>query len=48
MGTLLLTSIDSRDYPMIQGTVIVYAIIIVAISVIIDVINGLIDPRVRY
>jgi peptide/nickel transport system permease protein len=48
MGTLLLTSIDSRDYPMIQGTVIVYAIIIVLISVIIDVINGLIDPRVRY
>jgi len=48
MGTLLLTSIDSRDYPMIQGTVIVYALIIVAISVIIDMINGLIDPRVRY
>ncbi len=48
MGTLLLTSIDSRDYPMIQGTVIVYAIIIVVISVVIDVINGLIDPRVRY
>lgn len=48
MGTLLLTSIDSRDYPMIQGTVIVYAIIIVLVSVVIDVINGLIDPRVRY
>ena len=48
LGTLLLTSIDSRDYPMIQGTVIVYAVVIVAISVVIDVINGLIDPRVRY
>ena len=48
MGTLLLNSIDSRDYAMIQGTVVVYAFIIVIISVIIDVINGLIDPRVRY
>ena len=48
MGTLLLNSIDSRDYAMIQGTVIVYAFIIVTISVIIDVVNGLIDPRVRY
>src|SRR5947208_13713051 len=48
MGTLLLKSIDSADYAMIQGTVVVYAFIIVIISVIIDVINGLIDPRVRY
>ncbi len=48
MGTLLLVSIDSRDYPMIQGVVVVYAFIIVLISVVIDVINGLIDPRVRY
>lgn len=48
MGTLLLSSIDTRDYAMIQGTVVVYAFIIVSISVLIDVINGLIDPRVRY
>jgi peptide/nickel transport system permease protein len=48
IGTLLLTAIDSRDYPMIQGTVVVYAVLIVIVSVIIDIINGLIDPRVRY
>jgi len=33
---------------MIQGVIVVYALIIVGLSVIIDVINGLIDPRVRY
>jgi len=33
---------------VIQGAIIVYAFIIVIISVIIDLINGLIDPRVRY
>lgn len=48
MGSLLLLSIDSADYPVIQGAIVVYAFIIVIISVIIDIINGLIDPRVRY
>lgn len=48
MGLLLLTSIDSADYPMVQGTIVVYALIMVAVSVVIDMINGLIDPRVRY
>ena len=48
MGTLLLDSINSKDYPMIQGTIVVYAFIIIVISVAIDIINGLIDPRVRY
>ena len=48
MGTLLLDSIESKDYTMIQGTVVIYAFIIIVISVIVDIINGLIDPRVRY
>ncbi len=48
MGTLLLDSINSKDYPMIQGTIVIYAFIIIVISVAIDIINGLIDPRVRY
>lgn len=48
MGTLLLDSINSKDYPMIQGTIVVYAFIIIVISVLIDIVNGLIDPRLRY
>jgi peptide/nickel transport system permease protein len=48
MGTLLLDSINSKDYPMIQGTIVTYAFIIVVVSLIIDLINGLIDPRIRY
>jgi peptide/nickel transport system permease protein len=47
-GLLLLKSIDSADYPMVQGIIVVYALIIIGISVAIDVINGLIDPRVRF
>lgn len=48
MGSLLLLSINSADYPMVQGAIVLYALIIVLISVVIDVINGFIDPRVRY
>src|SRR5690348_3743543 len=48
MGTLLLLSINQADYPMVQGAIVLYALIIVLISVVIDVINGFIDPRVRY
>ncbi len=48
IGTLLLDSINSKDYPMIQGTIVVYAFIIILVSMVIDIINGLIDPRVRY
>jgi peptide/nickel transport system permease protein len=48
MGTLLLTAINEADYPMVEGVIVVYALIIVLVSLVIDVINGLIDPRVRY
>ena len=37
-----------RDFPAIQGTVVFFAFIVVVISIIVDVINALIDPRVRY
>lgn len=47
MGTLLLTSITSKDMTMIQGVVVVYAIIIVVISLVIDILGAIIDPRIR-
>jgi len=47
IGTLLLQSITSKDMTMIQGVVVVYAAIIVAISLVIDIIGAMIDPRIR-
>jgi len=47
MGVLLLQSINSKDYMMIQGVIVFYATIIVIISLIIDVAGALIDPRIR-
>ncbi|HEX9341210.1 MAG TPA: ABC transporter permease [Thermoplasmata archaeon] len=47
MGNLLLESIDTKDMTMIQGVVVVYAAIIVVISLVIDLLGAIIDPRIR-
>jgi peptide/nickel transport system permease protein len=48
IGQALIHYLNERDYAAVQGIVTVFALIVVAISVIIDVVNALIDPRVRY
>lgn len=47
MGSLMVNSIGRRDYEVIQGVVLVIALINVGISLIMDLIYGLIDPRIR-
>jgi peptide/nickel transport system permease protein len=48
MGSQLVSFINARDYVGVQGLVTVIAMLIVLVSVLIDLLNGLIDPRVRY
>jgi len=48
MGRLLLERIYMRDYPTIQGVIIVFALIVAVVSLIVDILYALIDPRVRY
>jgi len=47
IGLLLLSSVVSKDMTMIQGVVVVYAAIIVVISLVIDILGAVIDPRIR-
>ena len=47
IGVLLLNSITSKDMTMIQGVVVVYAAIIVVVSLVVDVLGAVIDPRIR-
>jgi len=44
----LLDSIDNRDFPAIQGTIIFIALFISAINLAVDVLYARLDPRVRY
>lgn len=48
LGHLLYTYLQNRDYPAVQGIVVVFALVVVVVSVLIDFVNALIDPRVRY
>ena len=44
----LLESIENRDFPAIQGTVVFIALFISAVNLIVDVLYARLDPRVRY
>jgi peptide/nickel transport system permease protein len=48
LGQKLVFYINNRDYGAVQGIVTVFAIAVVLISVLVDIINALIDPRVRF
>jgi len=48
LGSQLLKYLNNRDYIGVQGIVTVFALVVVFVSLIIDIINAMIDPRVRY
>jgi peptide/nickel transport system permease protein len=48
MGSLLITGVSSRDYPLVTGLVLMYTVAFVTINLVIDALYGLIDPRIRY
>lgn len=47
MGRLAINAVYNRDYPLIQGTVLIVAVGFVLISTVLDIIYRYIDPRVR-
>jgi peptide/nickel transport system permease protein len=48
MGRLLLERISLRDYPTIQGIIVVYALFVSFVSLLVDLLYAVIDPRVKY
>jgi ABC-type dipeptide/oligopeptide/nickel transport system permease component len=47
LGTLLLEGIQERNYPVVQGTVLVIAVAYVTINTFVDLAYGIADPRIR-
>ncbi|WP_327581245.1 ABC transporter permease [Nonomuraea sp. NBC_00507] len=47
VGSLVVRALETRDYPLIQATVLVTAILTVAVQLLIDLTYPLLDPRVR-
>jgi peptide/nickel transport system permease protein len=47
MGRLLIQAVSRRDFPLVQGAVLVIAAIYVLITLLIDLLYGIVDPRVQ-
>jgi ABC-type dipeptide/oligopeptide/nickel transport system permease component len=45
---MVILAIQQRDFPLVVGTVTVVAIIFVILNLLVDLLYGLLDPRVRF
>ena len=48
LGTQLVEYLNARDYPAMQGLVTFFAVVVVVVSLLVDIVNAMVDPRVRY
>jgi peptide/nickel transport system permease protein len=48
IGHTLILYLQNRDYPAVQGIIVVFALVVVVVSLVIDFVNAYIDPRIRY
>ena len=48
IGAELVRYLDERDYIAVQGIITIFALAVVIVSVLIDMVNAIVDPRVRY
>ena len=47
IGKLLIDAISVRDYPLVQGTTVFIAILMILVNIMTDVLYGILDPRIR-
>ena len=48
LGSLILTAVNSRDYPVILGSVIWIAILVMIVNLIVDILYTVLDPKIGY
>jgi len=48
IGRLLIQSIGFRDYPLVQGCILLIAVTYVGVNLLTDLLYGILDPRIRY
>ena len=48
VGRLVVDAVFARDYPLVQGVVLLIAVGFIAANLLVDVLSGFIDPRIRY
>jgi peptide/nickel transport system permease protein len=48
VGQLMIASINQRDFPVVQAVTLVFAVLVVLIYLLTDIVHALLDPRVRF
>ncbi len=48
LGLLFVTGAEARDYTLVLGMVAFYATLVIALNLVVDILYGLLDPRIRY
>jgi peptide/nickel transport system permease protein len=48
IGRLLVDSIFFRDFPVVQGVVLLIAVAFIAVNLVTDLVYAVVDPRIRY
>ena len=48
LSTILINAVQHRDYPQVQGTVFLIAAAFILITLLVDIVNAYLDPRIRY
>jgi len=48
IGRLIVDSILARDYPVIQGTILIFGLLYILVNLAVDILYVVIDPRIRY
>jgi oligopeptide transport system permease protein len=47
MGRFFITAVTDRDYPLIMGVTLIYTVLLVCANLIVDLLYGFVDPRIR-
>lgn len=48
IGSQMISSINNRDYPMVMGIAVILALTVLATNILLDIVYGLVDPRISY
>jgi peptide/nickel transport system permease protein len=48
LGTLAVSAASARDFPVVQGTTFVFALVLITLNLLVDICYGFLDPRIRY
>ena len=47
IGVVVVDALDKYDFPVIMGAVLLIAVMLIIVNIVVDIIYGIIDPRVR-